>query len=246
LTRKSPEELEAEYLNRPGAGTHGGGRPLAPKKKAKRLDTDPELCDGPNATSLKAALAETAALERELDTVIEETATEEVLREHPELAAFAEQERKDTARAAAIHQVQIDAGQRPANPYAEIPEGEVGREQRLLRGGEPFPKPGDLPIAGEPDCSQAVWNLGSQQENERNELHARATQATLKLQWARREIERLRDKIRGTEQHSQVATELRAEIIAALKELRPLAVRNAKRGSPALLRLIIRAVKTKL
>jgi len=236
LTRKSSEDAEAEYLNRPGAGTHGTGRPPSPRKKGKNLETDLDYADGPNAQSLKAAIAEAEKLEQELDTAVQEVAaddeTRELLQRNPELAAYAAAERKqdtapEAAKIAAIHETQIIAGQRPADPYAHIPEGEIAREQRALRGGQPFPKPGDLPIPGEPDCSQLVWNLGPPEQTERNELRARATTATQKLQWARAEIIKLRDKIAGTEQHTAAAVELRTEIIKALAELRPMAVRNA-------------------
>ena len=79
-------------------------------------------------------------------------------------------------------------------------------------------------------------------------LEARAVANVLgrKLAWARREIQDLQNQLKGIEQHSADAIEIKREVTAALKELVPLAKRSAKRGKPALLRMITRAVKTKL
>jgi len=102
-------------------------------------------------------------------------------------------------------------------------------------------------IAGEPPAHAVVWNLGPDRPSVQV-LEARAVADALaaKLRWARAEILELRNQLKGIEQHSDDAKAIKAEVVSALKELVPLAKRNAKRGSPALLRLITRAVKTKL
>jgi hypothetical protein len=105
----------------------------------------------------------------------------------------------------------------------------------------------DDEIPGEPPAHAIVWNMGPDKPPV-EVLEARAVADVLgrKLAWARREVNELQNQLKGIERHSADAIEIKREVVAALKELVPLAKRNAKRGSPALLRMITRAVKTKL
>ena len=49
-----------------------------------------------------------------------------------------------------------------------------------------------------------------------------------------------------TEQETAAAAAIKAEVVATLREMLPQAKRAAKRGKPALLRLIVRTIRTKL
>jgi hypothetical protein len=50
----------------------------------------------------------------------------------------------------------------------------------------------------------------------------------------------------GEDEESQAAREIKAEVVQALRDMLPQAKRAAKRGKPALLRLIVRTIRTKL
>lgn len=100
-------------------------------------------------------------------------------------------------------------------------------------------------LLGEPDHRMPFWPLPGELEEhalQRNQLSA----ARHAVQWLRQELTALRDEMRGVEAHTEQAKLLKAELVKALAELKPMAVRNAKRGKPALLRLLLRAVRTKL
>lgn len=49
-----------------------------------------------------------------------------------------------------------------------------------------------------------------------------------------------------TEEESEAAAQIKAEVVQAMRDMLPQAKRAAKRGKPALLRLIVRTIKTKL
>jgi hypothetical protein len=65
------------------------------------------------------------------------------------------------------------------------------------------------------------------------------------IRWLRRELLKLRAKT-GPEAESQAAQSIKLEVVKTLEEMLPQAKRAAKRGKPALLRLIVRTIKTKL
>lgn len=49
-----------------------------------------------------------------------------------------------------------------------------------------------------------------------------------------------------TEEESEAAKEIKSEVVQALRDMLPQAKRAARRGKPALLRLIVRTIRTKL
>ena len=171
---------------------------------------------GPNAESLKAALDPRKEIEREIEQ------TERLLDGAPET---------DTASKAA--------------PDAESRAVAAADEQRVGVYGVKWDDEGAIP--GEPPAEGTIFAMGPDRpSNAELERRAAEENAWAKIAWARSEILSLRDQLKGIEQHSEEVKAIKAEMVSILKELLPQAKRNAKRGSPALLRLIARAVRTKL
>jgi len=179
-------------------------------------------CTGPNAKSLKAALAAKpgqAEIE-ELDRAIREMDTA------PKPAPDAEN-RAEMA----------DAGQ-------TLSEGQQHRHGMYSVKYAP-----ENEIEGEPSPEKFLWGIGPGVTEEKLDLQDAEAHAEIleeKMTWARGEIMRLREGHRQDTEHSDAARAVKEQVVSTLEELVPMAKRNAKRGKPALLRLITLAVKTKL
>jgi hypothetical protein len=226
--------------------------PTSSKRRGPRYN--PDDCTGPNAASLRAALAAKAAQgEPEAKTRTAEEATDNILANFErEVAAIHAREKTATAPKpapdAAKHAgvasgragAQADAGDAETRPISGKPRGHCGVYALTFQED-----PEALP--GEPEAKTIIFALGKTEaaidDEERSGV---LTIYTKKLAWCRAEVRSLKDQLRGTEQHSAIATAMKETTVAILAELLPMARRNAKRGKPALLRLITRAIKTKL
>jgi hypothetical protein len=160
------------------------------------------------------------------------------------------QEIEDLERELAGHHAKEAAATKPATPPAAPPSTEASPDDPIGdHAGRAFEAYWDdgAAIDGEPAPKHnLLWGLGKNADACRVMAAMDITrQLKERLEWARAEIIALRAG-RSQTPHAAAAEEIKASVLAALSELMPMAKRKAKRGSPALLRLIANVAKTKL
>ncbi|SRR5579883_1158090 len=138
---------------------------------------------------------------------------------------------------------------------SEIERIEIERIEREFSSDGPDTY--DRRVPGEPEFPRIIWDIPDAEDEhtifdamdhareEVWQLRGLALQQQRTIRWLRQENERLR--LRTGESHDSAAVaEIKQRTVQTLRELLPQAHRAAKRGKPALLRLIVRTIKTKL